>query len=432
MLNHLTSLVFSILESFLIFQISSYLLTFRFAPKYRYTPFLGISVVFSVWQYISPNFDSSLLIASKMTTFVLIFIIVYICYDGTFGRKLLSLLLYLLFTIAAEGILLLLAILPPLDLSLSDIQDVPHINMLFNLFTRLVIFFFITFLKTHYNKKYAVSTYQNHLLILLLLNAAVCYVILYFFTTEAIYSNIDFVILLVSTLSILVISLFCTYIIMTIVKRSQKDLEYQLALRQMTMENKMNEDMGSVVNKLRSMRHDMNNHFNVITGLINQEEYTLLKEYVSNLKEDVSDADRFILLGNKALTILLNNKLAKAGMHDIKFNTEITTDSLPFTDLDLCTLLGNMIDNAIEACLQVEDSRYINLSITQKGSLIKILCENPYRQEPTVLNNRFLTSKQDSNIHGIGIQSMRTVAKKYNAELDFNFGDGVFVTQIMM
>lgn len=435
MLYHLFMLVFGIVESFLIYRIANYLLTFRFTPKYRHMPIIGISTIFTIWYPVSLYLDSTLLIVSKLVSFLLIFIVLCVFYDDTLRRKLLSLLLYLLFSFLAEGILLLLVLMPPFRMSLASITEIPFLDLMFNLFSRLLILFLIESFGTRFRrfkKESTITGYEKQLRILLLINAATFYIVLYFFSTKEIYGEIDYLVLMVSTVSILVVSLLSTFIIIVMGRRAQKDLEYKLTLHQMEMENKLNEDMGSVVTKLRSMRHDMNNHFNVMTGLINQEEYTLLKDYLSNLKEEASDADQFILLDNKALTVLLNNKLAKADMHKIQFNTKITTDSLPFTDLDLCTLLGNMIDNAIEACLQVEGSRYINLSISKKGSLVNVVCENPYSQEPTVLNNRFLTSKQDSSIHGIGIQSMRTVAKKYNAELDFRFGDGVFIAQLMM
>ena len=89
-----------------------------------------------------------------------------------------------------------------------------------------------------------------------------------------------------------------------------------LKLQQAEMEHKLTSDMTTVVENLRSLRHDMNNHMSILQGL---------------------------------LSILLNSKISKASQLGIKFETEILTSETPFSERDLCAVIDNVIENAIEA-----------------------------------------------------------------------------------
>ena len=99
--------------------------------------------------------------------------------------------------------------------------------------------------------------------------------------------------------------------------------------------------MTIVVNDLRSLRHDMNNHMSVLQGLLAMQEYDDAKNYLSTITEELAVANSFIFTDNKVLSVMLNNKISKAHQFGITFDTELLTSTTPFSDSDLCAVVGN-------------------------------------------------------------------------------------------
>ena len=103
--------------------------------------------------------------------------------------------------------------------------------------------------------------------------------------------------------------------------------------------------------QMRTLRHDFKNHLQVMKAHLELEEYRELGEYIVSLSDALVEVEKLIETGNVRLDAILNSKISLARSLEIGVNVKVVLPPrLPVTDYDLCTLLGNLLDNAIEGC----------------------------------------------------------------------------------
>lgn len=102
-------------------------------------------------------------------------------------------------------------------------------------------------------------------------------------------------------------------------------------------------------------------------------------------------------------------------------------------EMDLCSLLGNTLDNAIESALTISktEKRLINLRISKKNDFILFSLEN-YTENDLIFNDKFpLTTKKNKNVHGYGLKSIDYIARKYNGSVTINLDDNWFKLKVL-
>ena len=143
------------------------------------------------------------------------------------------------------------------------------------------------------------------------------------------------------------------------------------------------------------------------------------RQYISQMDERLHYNDVGIQTGHVIADAVINQKFSDAKRQQIDLMVTGTLDSeLAIDHMDLCALLSNSLDNAIEACSQIEEhaKRKIRLALEVKGGELSIYVENTMR--PGLSYSRHLrTSKKDKRFHGIGMTSMRTIVEKYQGHL---------------
>ena len=252
-----------------------------------------------------------------------------------------------------------------------------------------------------------------------------------FTNANNISNNIDNIILFFFGI-MLFIAIFTITLIFKIEKKSKEEMETKLKLQQIELELKLNDDMISIVDKLRKLRHDMNNHIGLIKNLVHTEKYEVLKEYIDQIYEDVEVANELVITENKTLSVLLNAKKSKAKEKNIDFQSIITLQDLQMQNKDICALLGNILDNAIEASEKVDNNKYIQLSIQKTTVGCVISCENSLGVKPVMRKGKFITSKENALIHGIGTENIKDIVAKYKGEVTFDYDDEMFHVRIVL
>ena len=233
-----------------------------------------------------------------------------------------------------------------------------------------------------------------------------------------------------SVFVIFLISFLALYLLRKITKKSEEIMLTNLKMQQIEMEHKQNEDMAIVVNDLRSLRHDMNNHMSVLQGLLSMQEYDDAKNYLSTITEELVVANSFIFTDNKVLSVMLNNKISKAHQLGITFDTELLTSSTPFSDSDLCAVVGNILENAIEASSKHEDP-YIHFMMKKTDKQFVIECQNNYVVAPVFEKGNLVTTKSDKSYHGIGTKNIRSIVDSYHGITTFT-ADDLFCVKIVV
>ena len=188
--------------------------------------------------------------------------------------------------------------------------------------------------------------------------------------------------------------------------------------------------------EFRKMKHDMKNNMIYLQELLNSDpekakEY--LEEYIG---EAFSGKNEFAKSGNLAIDAILNYKYVNAAEKGIRMESEIKIpDALPYKSSDLCIVLGNLLDNAIEATEKLEDEEekqiFIKLIYQKKRLLIEI--RNPYRGSlKKGRSGDYLSGKKDQENHGIGLKSVRKVVEKYDGTLDIHTENQQFQITIIL
>lgn len=179
------------------------------------------------------------------------------------------------------------------------------------------------------------------------------------------------------------------------------------------------------------MYHDLKRQINLIGSL----ESGAAQELTRTLKESVEAYSGIPDTGSAILNTLLGEKAQQCRKMQIAFQCVTQFQSLePLQGLDICAIVGNAVDNAIEACERMSESaqREIELRILQTDAFLAFKFENTYSGELHSEHGRLLTSKADAEHHGIGLDSIRYSAKKYGGEVTIDTTPGRFTLKVLI
>lgn len=190
-------------------------------------------------------------------------------------------------------------------------------------------------------------------------------------------------------------------------------------------------EIQNMYRQLRGWRHDYRNHINNMTIQLENENYAGLKVYLKQLAEDLDTVDTVIKTGNVMADAILNSKLGIAEKMNIKINVKANIPENPrISSVELCSVLGNMLDNAIEACSALpEEERFIRIYIGKlKGQLYLSVQNSAGRVRKE--KGSYLSTKEGE--HGYGLFRIDRVAKKYGGFVNRQNEEGIFATEITL
>ena len=213
-----------------------------------------------------------------------------------------------------------------------------------------------------------------------------------------------------------------------------KKIAYQFCTKINSLLEKQFKDQVSYYQKIeknnqeiRTMKHDMKNHLICIESLLRNMELDKLENYIKEIREEISKEEYLIHTGNIIVDAILNEKTQKAREKSIEVSCKFkNVEMLNINLVDLCTILGNSIDNAIEACELIKDGKkriQINL-IYQAGYFIYEITNT--MQETILDKEHLVTLKQDKKNHGLGINSIKQRVDKYNGDFRIITEDNTF------
>jgi sensor histidine kinase regulating citrate/malate metabolism len=173
--------------------------------------------------------------------------------------------------------------------------------------------------------------------------------------------------------------------------------------------------------QLSQTRHELKNHVFYLEELIRQGKKAELLGYLENLKVQYAETEGIIYTGNRLIDAILNQKQAFAESLGIptSFSTQVPED-IQFNDLTLCSVLGNLIDNAIEASVN-EKRPAITADLHLYKDYLIITVENDVSYNVLEKNPQLHTTKKDADRHGIGIHAVQELLEKEG---------GIFLTEM--
>lgn len=182
---------------------------------------------------------------------------------------------------------------------------------------------------------------------------------------------------------------------------------------------------------IKALRHDMKHHVNEIQILVGKNDIEGIRQYISSMQEVLKTQDEIIESGDVEIDSLLNYMLARARKEQISIRTEVRLSDVSRHSFDINVILGNLLENAIEAARQTEEKK-LSVAIREEKGVLRIHIENSYsgilRQEGTKL----LTTKKDSDLHGLGLGNVESIVRKYHGEMKIEKRDCLFSVQILL
>lgn len=182
---------------------------------------------------------------------------------------------------------------------------------------------------------------------------------------------------------------------------------------------------------MRVFRHDFKNNLISVRALIGDGQYNEAEKYIDELYGRLDATKNAFSTGNHLADAILaeKNSAAVSQKTEIDFDGIIPSDGID--NIDLCTILANALDNALEASKPIENA-IINVRAAVNSAVFMLTVSNPTLQPVEIKNNRVKTTKADSVNHGLGIGSIKNAAKKYNGEVNLKYEDGHFTVEVMM
>lgn len=211
-------------------------------------------------------------------------------------------------------------------------------------------------------------------------------------------------------------------------------VDKKIAQYQSDLVQKHCEEVENMYRQTRGWRHDLKTHIQTMKAHLALKEYDELDAYLNELDEDLSKVDKIVKTGNVMMDALLNSKLSLAVSKGIQVEAKaMVPRELPVSEVDLGIIIGNMMDNAMEACLKIteEEKRFLRVYIDILKGQLYIYVMNSVEGQPKKTGLLYLTTK-NSRDHGFGLQRMDRVVEKYHGYLDRQSEEGVFATEVLL
>lgn len=209
-------------------------------------------------------------------------------------------------------------------------------------------------------------------------------------------------------------------------------LELRIAAYQNDLMEKHCEEVENMYRQMRGWRHDYKHHIQTMKAHLMLEQYRELDDYLSELDTDLTEVDTVLRTGNVRIDAVLNSKLAVAKEKGIRVNAKaIVPDQLKVKEVDLCVIVGNLLDNAMEACGgTAKEKQFIRVYIEALKEQLYIYVSNSMADHIIKAGERYLTTKNGN--HGFGLMRIDRVVKKYNGYINRQHEEGIFATEIML
>lgn len=183
---------------------------------------------------------------------------------------------------------------------------------------------------------------------------------------------------------------------------------------------------------MRGWRHDYHNHLQTLKAKLDMGQGEGARAYLDRLEEDLDGIRALAETGNVSVDAILNAKLSLVLKQDIDLSFKATVPgSLTLFDIDLCVILGNLIDNAMESCEKVEEGgRFLRLYIGVLKQQLYISISNATAETVRTIDSAYISAKRGN--HGHGLKRIDRVVEKYGGYVSRQNEPGVFATEVLL
>ena len=212
-----------------------------------------------------------------------------------------------------------------------------------------------------------------------------------------------------------------------------KQIDKRIAAYQRELIETHYREVENMYRQIRGWRHDYRNHIQMMKVLAANGDMDALKVYLDELDTDLNTVDTVVKTGNPMADAILNSKISLARSRNIPTQVDAHIPvKLKMSELDLCCIIGNLFDNAMEASMALpEEKRMIRVYMDMKGTQLYISLTNfTAAKKLNKVGKGFKTSKGEG--HGFGLVRIDDIVSRYDGYLSRNSEDGAFTTEILI
>ena len=227
--------------------------------------------------------------------------------------------------------------------------------------------------------------------------------------------------LLAAEMCCIAVAAVCFYMTV-LLNKTQRESE---RLRSLAQQEKFREQYAQNIKKqyeeISQVRHNMKQTHSVVMSLLMEAKADEAIEYMQKAAKQISEFDVVIDVGNDFVNAILNAKLSEAKQNGITVLCSADKNAAGIDEVDLCNLLGNLLDNAIESCEKCGDGqRIIEIKLRTCENKYLLEVENTAIENALENNRQLSTTKGDVSRHGYGVKSIKSIAEKYNGMVNFS------------
>ena len=190
-------------------------------------------------------------------------------------------------------------------------------------------------------------------------------------------------------------------------------------------------EVRSIHKEMRGYKHDFHHHLQALKGQLEAGEVDRALAYIEQLDNQLMNVDTLLKTGNVSLDAILSAKIAQAKAENIAVTVKANVpDALTISDLELSIIIGNLLDNAIEACRTVTGERFIRIFISMKGTMLYFSMLNAAGAKKKKTGSLFATHKD--GVHGFGLRRAEAILEEHGGWVKYNSEDGAFTSEFLV
>lgn len=301
---------------------------------------------------------------------------------------------------------------------------------------QIVLFYLTRFMIKRTKKDSTYSLKWNEWFVLLIIPVisifTMSFVSLIIINIEDQLSPMQHIFSILSILGILMTNSLVYVLYVNMQKDHAKQLEYSILQQAFKSQEKSVEETKILYQSVRSIRHDLKQHFQVALTMLHSGKINEAVDYMEKYNDTVLDGiSNKVFCDNDVVNYIINSKSKICSDRHIKIYIYIANEIPEFSDLDLCVLLGNALDNAIEG-VSGEGNNEIYLELRNVDNFFMISVKNTITNSVLEYNPNLISTKNEKEVHGLGILSMKEVVQKYNGSIEFYESDNKFCCDMLL
>ena len=301
---------------------------------------------------------------------------------------------------------------------------------------QIVLFYLTRFMIKRTKKDSTYSLKWNEWFVLLIIPVisifTMSFVSLIIINIEDQLSPMQHIFSILSILGILMTNSLVYVLYVNMQKDHAKQLEYSILQQAFKSQEKSVEETKILYQSVRSIRHDLKQHFQVALTMLHSGKINEAVDYMEKYNDTVLDGiSNKVFCDNDVVNYIINSKSKICSDRHIKIYFYIANEIPEFSDLDLCVLLGNALDNAIEG-VSGDGNNEIYLELRNVDNFFMISVKNTIINSVLEDNPNLISTKNEKEVHGLGILSMKEVVQKYNGSIEFYVSDNKFCCDMLL